>query len=278
MIVACDYAPDPPDEELLLKQPYATNYRFVMIKKLLREGINRHLPGNLRVNGIHSADDNVESWNYLEAVCPDVIPQVSERIERGYEGDPYLKLKLHMGRRATSYLVYREGKPCVLKVFADSDMAVSGYENEKLASELFAGKAWAPDWVDVGPNWVLQRLFDQRSRLDRLVPSMSTEERQTVAGKIIQMIADIHASGYAHRDVHAQNIFMENGQPKLIDFETIHPQDKKIPLARSYDIAGEGLPSPFGTGKMCYTKAKGNRALSVALDVPYEKAAKLAGK
>jgi len=278
LIVACDYAPEPPDEELLLKQPYVTNYRFVIVKELLRKGINKYLPGNLRVNGVHSADDNLESWNYLEEVCPELIPQVSERIAKGYEGDPYLKLKLHMGRRAHSYLVYRDGKPCVLKIFADSEMAISGYENEKLASQLFAGKAWAPDWIDVGPNWILQRLFDQRNRLDRLVPSMSFEEREAVAGKIIEMISDIHASGYAHRDVHALNIFMENGQPKLIDFETIHPQDKSIPLAQSYDISGEGIPSPFGTGQMCYTKAKRDKALSAVLNVPFEKAAKLARK
>lgn len=267
IIIAYDYTPEPPDSELIRKQPFAANARFVVLKKFLRDGINNNLPADLHVNAVHSADDDSEAWEYISATCPQMIGKIRQRIAAGYEGDPYLRLKLHQGKRATSYLVYRNGRPCVLKIFADSAEGQQCYQSERLASELYSEKPWAPGWLDFGPNWMLQKFHDQANRLDRLAVRMSGEEKRTIAARIVEMLRDIHDSGYAHRDVHAQNIFVEDDGISLIDFETLCEQQTSTGFARSYDITGKGLPTPFGTGRMGFDNPSNPRSLCNTLGV-----------
>ncbi|MCB1423513.1 MAG: hypothetical protein KDJ69_13835 [Nitratireductor sp.] len=272
VIAACDYAPEPPDEELRRAQPYAINARSVAIKALLRQGINRVLPARFRTNPVHSADDEVEAWEYLEICCPSRVADIRARVKEGYHGDPTLKLRLHRGKRAISYLVFRDGKPCVLKLFSDHADARRAYNAEMRALELFKGKPWAPNWVDTGPNWILEEFYPQARRLDRVAETMARDERVAVAAQAVGVLRDIYDTGYAHRDVHAENFFLVDGQLVLIDFETLGEQEPDVRFESSYDITGTGMDSPFKTGAMCYSNRRSDRSLARVLGVRFDEA------
>ncbi|MCB1386607.1 MAG: hypothetical protein KDJ80_11810 [Nitratireductor sp.] len=274
VIAACDYAPEPPDSELRRKQPFARNARSVAIKALLRDGINHIVPANQRTNAVHSADDETEAWDYLEIACPDLVAKVRERVEKGYGGDPVLKLKLHRGKRATSYLVYRDGRPCVLKLFSDHPEARIAYNAESLARERFAGRPWTPEWVDAGPNWILERFYPQAQRLDRVAAEMAPEARLDLAARAVRVLRDIYDAGFAHRDIHVENFFWIDGKLVLIDYETLAERPEGTAFETSYDITGKGMPSPFTTGSMGYANRRSDRSLCRVLEVPLEAALK----
>lgn len=272
IIVAYDYTPEPPDSELMRKQPFAANARFVTLKKILRDGVNNNLPKHLHANGVHSADDDLEAWDYIETICPEQVNSIKADIESGFLGDPFIKQKLHQGKRASSYLVYKDRNPCVLKVFSDSKEGRECYLAERLAFDLFANKSWSPGWLEFGPNWMLQRYYDQSTRLDYLVPAMDEASKLKLAKDIIAMLKDIYQSGRAHRDIHAQNIFITSDGLALIDFETLCQQPQNASFDKSYDITGEGLETPFGTGRMGFDNRKNPRSLCNTLGVSFSDA------
>ena len=272
VIAACDYAPEPPDDELKRAQPYALNARSVAIKALLRLGINRVLPARLRTNPVHSADDEVEAWEYLEICCPDLVPEIRRRVAQGYHGDPTLKLRLHRGKRAISYLVFRDGRPCVLKLFSDHADARRAYNAEMRARDLFEDRPWSPHWVDTGPNWILEEFYPQSTRLDRIAETMERDQRVAIAAQAVGVLRDIYDTGNAHRDVHAENFFLVDGQLVLIDFETLGEQEPGVRFESSYDITGKGMDSPFMTGAMCYSNRSSDRSLARVLGVRFDEA------
>ena len=274
LIVACDYAPEPPDYESLRTQPFARNARLLAIKALIRDSVNRYLPKHLRTSPVHSSDDDEEAWDYLEAVCPQKVETIRERVAEGYRGDPNLRLKLSRGKRASTFLVYRDGKPRVLKVFSDHKDGREALKSEKLAFDVFKDKPWSSGWVEFGPTWMLQVFHDPSKRLDLLADDLDWEQKVELAGKALAIAREIHGAGYAHRDLHSQNFFLEGEQLRVIDFETLSTQDPSIPFEQSYDVTGTGLPSPSVTGNMCYTNRKNSRSLSKTLGVSLEDALK----
>ncbi len=274
MIVACDYAPEPPDPELRRKQPFARNARFVNIKALIRDGVNKYLPDHLKTNPVHSADDDLEAWDYIESVCPQKVGTIREMVAEGYRGDPYTRLKLSSGKRATTYLVYRDGKPYVLKVFSDHKDGCAALKAEKRAYENFRDMPWSGGWVEFGPNWMLQAYHDPSRRLDLLAEKLTVEQKTEIAGKALAIAREIHSAGFAHRDLHVQNFFWDDRQLRVIDFETLTQQDPSFPFEKSYDVTGEGLESPLASGHMCYTNRKNSRSLSRTLGVSLSDALK----
>jgi hypothetical protein len=97
-------------------------------------------------------------------------------------------------------------------------------------------------------------MYPRETRLDKLAFSLSRPERRQIAGQAVAMIHDIYRRGFAHRDIHARNLFYVDGQLKLIDFETMtaYPINRRPSFIQSYDITGHGLDSPFLTGNMGY--------------------------
>lgn len=267
IVAICDYAAEPVSDETLRKQPYVKSERLVDLKRVLRDGINNYLPDGLKLNPIHSADDQIEALHYLEAVDKDLPEQFISQCKQGFTGDPYTKLVLHRGKRATTYIVFRNGKPCILKVFSECEDGRQSLFNEIRASQTFAGQSWFPEVYETGPNWVLQEYFAQSCRFDRQVKKMDAAQRKVFARKIVDVIAQIHKMGFAHRDIHGGNFFIVNSAVKLIDYETLIEEDKKIPLAECYDITGKGLASPFLTAWMCYENTKEPSSLKNLLGI-----------
>lgn len=271
LIAAYDYVPEPPGIQLRSQQPFAVNARSVAMKALLRDGINRHVRKDERVNALHSADDEREAWEYLQLVCPDQVPKVKEAIEAGYQGDPCLKLAINRSKRSTSHVIFRNGRPCILRLYADSEAGRSCLEAERKAMEAFGGARWAPRWEGFGSNWCAQEFLAHEQRLDVRLADLDRAARLRLAADLLSILAEIHAAGYAHRDVHAGNVFLGDDGPRLIDFETLTKQDPEIPLRDSYDVCGKGLPSPFTTGNMCLASDSSKSVLTV-LGVDFEEA------
>jgi serine/threonine protein kinase len=221
------------------------------------------------VNAIHSADDEVEALHYLKAIDPDLPAQFIAACHKGFGGDPFTKLVLHEGKRATTYIVFRDGKPCILKVFSECEDGSLSLLNEKRASQEFSGQTWFPEIYATGTNWILQEYFDQSCRLDRQAKTMETEDRLDIAGKVVSVISQLHEMGFAHRDIHGGNFFIVDGVIKLIDYETLIEEDKNIPIENCYDISGKGLESPFLTAWMCYSNTKEPSSLNKLLDVSF---------
>ncbi|MEO1845530.1 MAG: hypothetical protein ABGZ37_14800 [Akkermansiaceae bacterium] len=271
LIAAYDYVPEPPGIQLKSTQPFAVNARSVEMKSLLRDGINRHVAKDERVNAVHSADDEQEAWEYLNLVCPDEISGLQAAIRSGYQGDPYLKLAINRSNRSVSHVVFRNGRPCILRHYADSEAGRLSLEAERKAMKAFAEAAWAPRWEDFGPNWFVQEFLPQRDRLDERLVGLDHGSRLRIAVDLLSTLAEIHAAGYAHRDVHAGNVFLTDDGPRLIDFETLVEQDPGVPFRESYDVCGKGLPSPFVTGNMCLASDSSKSVLKV-LGVEFDEA------
>lgn len=272
MIAICDYAPKPVGEETLLKQPHVKSERLVELKRVLRDGINSYLPDALKINAIHSADDQVETLHYLNVIDEDLPKKFIDLCKAGFEGDPFTKLVLHEGKRATTYIVFRDGKPSILKVFSECEDGRQCFQNEIRANQNFTGQSWFPEIYASGTNWILQEYFDQSCRLDKQAKNFDDADRLYIAGKIVSVICQIRKMGFAHRDIHSGNFFIVDGVVKLIDYETLTEEDKNIPLEECYDITGKGLDSPFLTARMCYTNVKEPMSLSNLLGISVDNA------
>jgi 2-polyprenyl-3-methyl-5-hydroxy-6-metoxy-1,4-benzoquinol methylase len=167
---------------------------------------------------------------------------------------------IHAGRRALCTKVETQGTnfEYFKKKFEDTAQGRSSFEREMEADRLFGSKPWKPLIKDKGPLWFTTPLYPEASRLDVLAAGLDQPTRIEIAKQAISILFDIFFAGYAHRDFHSKNLFWLDHQLMLIDYECIepYPQGKRPPFPLAYDITGEGLESPFITGKMCYTCEK----------------------
>ncbi len=267
LIVAYDYVPCPPTYLMQKEHPHVRNARVVRVKDIIRKDINKHVPKHLRTNPLHSSDDDIEAWDYLESVLPDYVDEVQRSVSQGFEGDPCTKLVLHRGRRAYSYVMFRDKKPCLLKIFSEGKEGRKSYSQEMYAMQTLGKEPWTPEWIDHGPNWMMMEYYHRKYRLDHVAEELGDEDRRKLAGKVLDLLFDIQSKGYAHRDAHAHNVFLYNGQLKIIDFETMSPQDPSIPFLKSYDVIGKGSKSPNATGRMCYTRNTAKKSFERVLGV-----------
>jgi len=184
---------------------------------------------------------------------------------------------IHAGKRAISTKVEAEGANLEYfkKQFEDTPQGRVSFERELEADRLFGSRSWKPPIKDKGQLWFSTPLYPQASRLDLLAAGLDKPARIEIAKQAISILFDIFSAGYAHRDFHSRNLFWLDNQLMLIDYECIepYPQGKRPPFPLCYDITGEGLESPFITGKMCYTcEKRGGVSLYKTLGVTVEQA------
>jgi len=197
---------------------------------------------------------------------PNVVREGLECLARGFNIDGDLQDIIQKGRRATTYKIQIKGEPHVLKVFSDTVDGRQSLQAEIKAMHEFAGRVWAPFWVNSGENWILQRFYPAKNRLDVVAARLSNVEKKKIAGKVLDIIYDLYQSGYAHRDIHGKNIFFHEGELILIDFETLCDQSHDVPFLASYDITGQGLSSPYKTGNMCFLQDNTTYCLKFVLN------------
>jgi len=162
---------------------------------------------------------------------------------------------LHVGSRAYSRRITIGGKPHVKKIFTTETPGRAAFANELRAHRRFNGMRWFTPWIAHGRNWFVTAMYPAESRLDRVAGDLSDNERAELAGQALSIMLDMLALGFAHRDFHAGNLFVVDGQLKVADFETLaaYPEGSRPGLASCYDATGKGLESPWKTRNMGYS-------------------------
>jgi 2-polyprenyl-3-methyl-5-hydroxy-6-metoxy-1,4-benzoquinol methylase len=180
---------------------------------------------------------------------------------------------LHVGSRAHSRRMTIDGESRVKKIFTTETPGRIAFANELRANRAFSGMPWFTPWMEHGRYWFVTAMYPEESRLDVVARNLTNDQRAEMAGRALSIILDMLASGYAHRDFHAGNLFVVDGQLKVVDFETLvaYPEGSLPGLSNCYDVTGTGLESPWQTRNMGYVT---NSPLSVAnvLNVDFETA------
>lgn len=178
---------------------------------------------------------------------------------------------IHIGSRAYCRRTTYHGVPHVKKIFTTATPGRQAFAAEKLAQSQFANQPWMLPWTRSGLNWFASPLLPSDCRLDHLAPKLDQPGRLLIAGQILSIILDMHRAGFAHRDLHAGNLFVVDGKLIVTDFETLtrYPGPLPPPFRESYDITGRGLESPYMTGNKCFTsphRLSVTSVLGVSLD------------
>lgn len=192
------------------------------------------------------------------------------------KGNPRLRedrAVVHIGRRAHCRAVKIGGKPHLKKVFTTETAGRLGFASERLAARTLAHLPWFTPWVRRGLYSFTGPLYPAESRLDRVAPELTPEQRLDLAGQALSIILDLLVLGLAHRDFHARNLFVVDGQLRLIDYETLarYVDGHRPGLDESYDVTGRGMESPWLTGNMGYSTAA-PISLSTVLGIDFEAA------
>ncbi|MBM4293070.1 MAG: methyltransferase domain-containing protein [Deltaproteobacteria bacterium] len=175
---------------------------------------------------------------------------------------------LHEGARATLRRAWLDGLPVAEKRYEDTPEALAALGAELRAHELLGARAWKLPLLAPHARGFSTPLLPRAAQLDYAAARLSPDERRAVAAEALSAALDLYAAGIAHRDLHGGNLFWHDGRLLVADFEASCPQPAPPPpFARSYDLVGEGLPSPHGTSGMCYA-AHNARALERLLGVP----------
>ncbi len=166
-------------------------------------------------------------------------------------------------------IVLHNGEKAIRKTFFDNKEGKESYNATIVAIEKFKNYKWFPSICNVEKDAIVRECYPQARRLDLCINELSSSEKDLVFGKILSALLDIYSAGYAHRDIHAKNIYvLNNNNVKLIDFETVCEQSKSVDFWNSYDITGEGLDSPYGTNNMAvFSKIEMESVLRKLFDV-----------
>jgi serine/threonine protein kinase len=114
-----------------------------------------------------------------------------------------------------------------------------------------------PQWIRWGMTmrgrpWFETERYSEDNRLDMVIESLADEAKREIAQQVLSIVLDLYTEGWAHRDLHARNLFLlDDGRVMLKDYETMTQYGASKPsFLSSYDITGRGLPSPYQTGSM----------------------------
>jgi 2-polyprenyl-3-methyl-5-hydroxy-6-metoxy-1,4-benzoquinol methylase len=194
-----------------------------------------------------------------------ILKNLLGRVFRRYR-DPYMIRRdtlqliptyINVGNRAIARKIKMNGSKYFKKTFKDTEDGVKCFHNEMLADKLFGERLWKVPVISKGPLWFTSALLPKEKRLDIIVPKLDEQTRIEIARQSMSLLFDIFFAGYAHRDFNVKNLFWVDQQLKLVDFEFLesYPKGKRPPFPLSYDVTGQGLESPCGTGNMGYTCA-----------------------
>ena len=180
---------------------------------------------------------------------------------------------LHVGNRSYSRRIETNGKAQVKKCFTTETPGRTAFAAELRARREFGDMPWFTPWTAHGRYWFAAPMYPSESRLDRLAPTLSGDERAELAGQSLSIILDLLVAGFAHRDFHAGNLFLVDGQIRLVDYETLaaYPEGRRPGLRDCYDVTGQGLDSPWQTRNMCYANGT-PLCLADVLNVDFESA------
>lgn len=246
-LVCYDYEPEPPSQASLAKSPFLQNAHY-LVKERIRNELNRQTLRPFQANGLHSADDEEESYQYLQAIFPERVQTVLARVEaaQAYYQTPYAVIRpldTHRTRARVEKIDFH-GTPAVKKTFKPG-------RERFLAREVFVHETLAPA-CDVippllakGDNYFVIPWYE-----NTLLAMSAREQHQTLQNAAIDIVATLaffYNKGFALIDCHPGNVLCSTDSGiKLVDFEFLYeyPNGQRPNSFReSYDI--KGVPADF---------------------------------
>ncbi|WP_026478997.1 glycosyltransferase [Alkaliphilus transvaalensis] len=246
MVVVYDHNPQKRSEDKKLQYPFVTNGN-VFRKDALRAEVNRNFNSTNITNPVHSADDEIEAWEYIEILDKSLVPIVKEKIKT--KVDKYKTKEKIIGslggfrHRAKAEIIEYKGKWAVKKTFREGKERF--LEREKFAYGILSKEnSLIPHLIEAGDNYIITPYYKDLLRDNEAVRSKVLKEHIKEIGSFLKYLYD---RGYAHLDFHPGNfIFTEEEGLKAIDFEYLYRYDKKPKdFLKSYDIVGK--PSKFNS-------------------------------
>ncbi len=88
LIVAWDPRPSAVDSRTRAKYPLLSNGRILRAKERIRDLLMQDVPRAEQFNPLHSSDNDVQSWEYLEILAPDRVSDLREAVAARNAGHP----------------------------------------------------------------------------------------------------------------------------------------------------------------------------------------------
>ncbi|MEM7413381.1 MAG: lipopolysaccharide kinase InaA family protein [Myxococcota bacterium] len=163
----------------------------------------------------------------------EALEPVLERLGRG-EAVTWIRQRL--GRRSLAQGTLPDGTPCFLKLYLSNPkhpwrdawkrrLHLSTPEREwRTAMRLRAAgvrvpEPWAHVRLDTGQD-VLVTEWIEGHPLDAALRTTPTE-RHALLHQVGELVRELHAAGFAHRDLHRENVLIAEGVPWLIDLQAV---------------------------------------------------------
>ncbi len=245
ILICFDYHPKSPDESTRETHPFVKNQN-VMLKYTIRDYLNDEMFYFNHVNSIHSADNEVEAYEYLEHVMPDEVDDIRKQVEKRkkqYRTEfPVLHLYKSYRTRAKIEQIDYHGKKAVKKTFKAGFQRF--LEHEAFACETFSQKLdTVPPLWEKGDNYVIIPWYE--NILEGLSKRKKRKLLKPHADQVIKSMQTFYREGYALIGFNPDNLILTpEHKIKLIDFEFLYRyKEKPESFLQSYDIAG--IPDHF---------------------------------
>jgi len=243
IVVTLHYRPAPPDPGTRKSHPHLTNLTVLKAKDRMRDLVLGKVPPEEQFNAVHSSDNEVDAWQYLEMGLPDRVDAVSSLVtqrrqmyrERTSTGEI-----LNLGRRS---VVSRHGDR-VRKTFYPAFSRYADRETRAFTA-LSAQIPEVPEILDHGEGWFEIRYFENMLAdlgRGRLLPL-------DVLRQMVRVLTDIHDAGYELVDARPDNFVLDPVEGlKILDFEFIRPLSPpgRRSLRESASFVGLGDDAPAG--------------------------------
>ncbi|RNF39521.1 hypothetical protein [Planococcus salinus] len=244
LLVMYDYHPRALNANMKKRYPHVSNELY-LLKEKLREEMNAPLSKEERTNPIHSADDEIEAFDYITAVVPEVLGEVKETITK-WDADYVTKERViadisENKRRAKVEVIEYNGQKAVKKTYkADKERFLN--REKYVYGELSKECEFIPKLLDSGENYIitpyLQTLkFTENHHIKKQLLKKYRKE-------IFSISEFFYNKGYALIDFHPGNLLITKEGLKVIDFEFLY-QYENIPKSsrESFDLMG--FPDDF---------------------------------
>ena len=258
IVAAFDYSPKPLSDKRIRQYPRVTNARTVDLKYKFRDRLaeEKLIVGNY--NGVHSADNEHEAYEYLALIGHvDGVKKRANIIRDSFSTRfPVLK-KLSENTRSKVELIEYQGTIAVKKTFR---LGCERFLNREIyaTAKLALKYDFIPPLLEKGDNYIVIPFYE-----DVLCGSSNADKRSLLRERksdIYKVIDSMFAEGLSYINFTCGNVLLTSeGKFIAIDFEFLQTyQHKPISLDCAYEVVGVprdyagDLPIGFGYGNSSF--------------------------
>lgn len=245
VVVMYDYHPTPSDAGARHLQPHVRNSN-VLLKNKLRDAINNRSLRTKWTNCVHSSDDTVEAWQYINVLCPEFEPALKQEVQQRRAAYrtvyPVIANLSRNNRRAKVEKIVYKGDYAVKKTFKKGRERFADRERY-VYGELSSRHSCIPPLLAAGTNYLIIPWYEN------VLDCLAKRERRALirkfAYKIVELMKFFYDQGYALVNFYEDNLIITPDNKLLVvDFEFLYKyREKPASFLASYDVAG--LPRDF---------------------------------